>query len=223
MTIARNLRERLPKIPLRFLTLTMKATSDPLVDQLEKLTKCFAKLRARKEIKDRVSGGIYFIEVTRNADTNLWHPHIHAIVQGSYIPVEVIKKLWLAITTDSYIVHITLLRDAREAAYYVCKYSAKSLSVTVWSDQEAYAEAVSALHGKRLLQPFGTWTDLKLTSTPETDEGWIVVGPLWQVLEKARAGDPESLSIIANLKGESYEPLDLNATDVSPPALPDVQ
>ena len=69
----------------RMLTLTIRATDDPLVDQIAKLNRSWTKLRTRKAFKKKFAGGVKVIEVTFNESTQRWHPHVHVIFDGQFI------------------------------------------------------------------------------------------------------------------------------------------
>lgn len=138
----------------RFMTLTLKATEAPLVDQVDQLLSCFRQLRRLKIWKDLVVGGIATIECTWNAKTERWHPHIHAIVDGRYFPQPQLKSAWLKVTGDSSIVDVRKVNDATQAARYVASYMCKHGAVATWP-RACIQEFTEAMHGRRMLQTFG--------------------------------------------------------------------
>ena len=112
-----------------FLTLTVKNGPD-LAERAKHLRAAFKKLRQRVWWKAHVAGGIAVEEVTRNARTGEWHPHLHLIIDAA-IPQAVLQvalgKLWAAVTRDSFVLDLrpfrgaTVAHDLRE----LCKYTAK--------------------------------------------------------------------------------------------------
>lgn len=170
-TIRLNLKSKLSDHPHRFLSLTLKHDREPLVELLDKLLKCFKRLRATTFWKEKVRGGAAFIEVTANAETGSWHPHLHAIIDGKYLDKSVLEKLWLTITGDSYVVDIRLIRDRVEVTNYITKYATKPLPTRIVRDAPLLAEAIEALKGRKLCYTFGAWSRWSLLKPPP-DEEW---------------------------------------------------
>ena len=139
----------------RLVTLTLKSNADHLSACVTRLFKSFAELREFEEWDSRVKGGVWALEITRNTTTGLWHAHLHIITDGQYLPQPMLKKLWREITGDSYIVDVRAVHDRAEAARYVAGYIAKPAHAADWPMQ-SIAEYAVALHGKRLMQPFGS-------------------------------------------------------------------
>lgn len=152
----------------RLLTLTLKATDAPLKATVFRLFNRFAALRAMKGWSSRVIGGVWTLEITRNATTGQWHPHLHIIADGEFFPQPLLKTLWLEATGDSFIVDVRSIHDRREAARYVAAYLAKPCDVAAWP-ASAIAEYALALHGRRLMQPFGTARSVDLDDDEEAE------------------------------------------------------
>ena len=153
----------------RFLTLSLKSSDDPLKHQLQRLTKSFAKLRATKLWKAHVDGGLYTIEVTHNKKTNQWHPHLHAIIDGVFLPQKQVVSAWLKATGDSTIVDIRPCRDRRDALYYITKYVSKTNDVAQFPDHKI-PEWTLAIRGLRFVSTFGTLRGKKLIDDEEKPE-----------------------------------------------------
>lgn len=89
-----------------FLTLTYpNCTGKKLPENINRFTEGFAKMMRRKPFKDIVLGYTRTIEVTHNEQTDLFHPHLHAILtvpksygKKVYIPFEDWQKEWHDIT-----------------------------------------------------------------------------------------------------------------------------
>jgi hypothetical protein len=185
---------------LVFVTLTLKSSATPLGQQLTRITQCFHRLRNRTKLRGHFSGGLYFLEVTRNQETDLWHPHLHAIVDSPFIPHAVLKSSWHAITGDSFVVDVREVRNPSMVAGYITKYAAKSVNASVWTDQERLVNAIEALNGKRTFSTFGDWKGWDLSEKPEDSEGWISIGSLAEILRGARDGDGISMDIIRHVQ-----------------------
>ena len=186
--IATNVLLRMAGDPARFLTLTLKSTTEPLTELLAKLTHDFTALRRTKLWRKRVTGGVAFLECKWLANTNRWHVHLHALLQGRFVPREQLSRLWLKITGTSEVIDIRIVEDERHCTHYICKYASKPLDRTVVVDPVRLDEAILALKGKRLCLTFGTWRGYKLTEPPESGT-WIQIGTLEEVIDRAASGD----------------------------------
>lgn len=175
--IRQNLKRLLPKSRLRFLTLTLRSEGQPLTDLLDKLLKSFKRLRSRAFWRERVTAGLAVLEVKYIPETKRWHPHLHVLLAGKYLPQPMIKQAWLEITGDSYIVHIVPVNNKNAQIRYVTKYVTKPLDSIVVGQPALLAEAVDALHGRKLLHTFGAWARWKLLE-PLTDKSWQHIGHL---------------------------------------------
>jgi len=155
--ISENLNRQLGQDPHRFLTLTLKHSATSLAAQLDRLFDAFKRLRNRTFWKERVTGGALFFEVTWNAEDLRWHPHLHVILAGSYVPKAMLRLAWQEITGDSAIVDIKIIRDRRHVVSYACKYATKPLHPTVIRDHDALTECLLAIADRKLISCFGAW------------------------------------------------------------------
>jgi len=203
-TIVRNVRDRLDGTNLRFLTLTLKSSTDTLTDQLNRLYKCFRLFRNRRKIKYLMHGGLYFVELTINETTGQWHPHLHVLFSGDYLPHAIASAEWLSCTGNSFIVHIARVCGAGHAASYIAKYAGKSVPRSVWNSPVHFHEAILAFAGRRLFSYFGTFKGLELSKNPADDVGWETIAPLYQIILLARRGVRYAREIIQFLTGETY-------------------
>lgn len=201
-TIAANLVEYTAGQTLRFLTVTLKHSDDALASQLDRLSQSFSKLRRHKDWISRVNGGVVMIEPRYNELTCEWHPHLHCIVEGSYFPQRVLRRLWHKITGDSYIVDIRLVRGGAEVHRYVSKYVSKPWSGPVARNDAALIELIGALGGRRLCTTYGNWRGFCLTEAPPGD-AWENLGSLDEWLRKAKAGDAEAIEVLSHLDGQA--------------------
>jgi hypothetical protein len=172
----------------RFVTLTLRASPDPLQARVDRLLKAFSKLRRRVLWKERVEGGAAFLEITRGAAGTHWHVHLHVIMEGRWIDKPDLAETWLQITGDSYVVDIGLIRDKRDVGYYVTKYSTKPLDSKLQREPVHLIEAINALRGRKLLYAFGTWARWQLLTHP-SDEAWTLYGHVNELLYRAANGD----------------------------------
>ena len=177
----------------RHIVLTVRTDTDTtLAESLNHLRTSFAKLRRTPEWKEKISGGAYVIEITRNPKDGRWHPHIHILARGVYFPLRLLSALWAGITTDSMNVWITQA-NARHANH-LAKYAAKPPRLETWP-VEAIQEYALATHGARMVQTFGSFHALKLEDSdrePEPAENKVFMN-LTSLRDQAAAGQPVAI------------------------------
>ncbi len=194
--IAANITERLAGQRARFITLTIATEGLSLDDAIGKLHHAFTRLLRTTLWRDTVTAGVAFIELKYDHNANRWHPHLHAITQGRFIPHASLKALWRKITGDSYIVHIRLVRSNDDVVRYVTTYCSKTMRSTDFPTSESLDQAIIALRGKRLCRTFGIWRGAPLTVV-QPDGTWTSVGSLDALLRRSLDGDADALRIIS--------------------------
>jgi hypothetical protein len=196
--IASNLAAALGDRPSRFITLTLKGSDQHLDEIVNRLLKCFARLRRRSAWATTQAGGAYFLEIKWNSERRQWHPHLHILSRGRFIDQRELSHAWHCVTKDSVIVDVRLVRSGRMAAAYVAKYASKGLQGNYTNDPDKLQEAITCLSGRRMVSTFGDWRGLELTAQTEADD-WECLGSLQSFLDRARAHDPEAVRILAIL------------------------
>lgn len=138
----------------RMIILTVRSHDLPLDMQIISLLQAFKRLRARSVWKRYVTGGVYVLEITMNAKTGLWHPHLHVLVKGTYFPQAELAKHWREITDGSNIVWTSKINDIPGAARELAKYIGKPQRVADLEPHQIreYARAVKSV---RMIQTFG--------------------------------------------------------------------
>lgn len=197
-TIAGNIASYIRNRRFRFLTITIKTSRLTLKQGVNKLYRCFAKLRRTKLWRSRVTGGCCTCEVKPSTGQSDWHPHLHCIIEGKFLPLKPLRKLWLQITGDSYIIDISLGKDADDAARYISKYITKPFDSQVIRDNDRLEDAIHALHGRRLVSTFGHWRGQRLTVHRPHGE-WVKVSSLSAMREAAYQGEPLALQLLTFL------------------------
>jgi hypothetical protein len=185
----------LPEGPVRMVTLTLRASESKLTTCLNRLYGSFKLLRARPFWKNRVLGGVAFLEFKRGEASGLWHPHLHCLVQGRFLPQQELAGEWLAVTGDSHVVDVRLVKARSEVMRYVTKYCSKSNGLSDESSDDDLEEIIRSLKGRRTIVPFGTWRTLRLLHG-ESDEDWELVGHLNELLVKARGDDAYAAGVL---------------------------
>lgn len=217
--IVHNVLERIGDNPVRFVTLTLKADGEPLEHSVRRLSKSFSALRRRAIWKNNVTGGVAFTEVHWSKNGQRWHPHLHCLVQGRFIPKAELAAAWLDITGDSRIIDLRLVKTAKHLAHYVTKYASKPLNSSFILEPELLDEAIRALHGKRLCVTFGRWQGVQLTTAPSEDE-WENLGDFETFLYRAARGDEIAIAIVEQVAPKQADELIALATAARPPPEP---
>lgn len=197
--ITDNLLALLPDHPLRMVTLTIRASAEPLRASITALYRWFRILRRRPFWKHRITGGCAFLELTYNHDKGTWHPHLHVLCDGRYLPQPVLSAEWLAITGDSFICDVRLVRNKNRAAAYVAKYATKSLPPGIARDRDLLHELIFAISGRRMLVTFGTWAHWKLTRDRE-ETGFTFFSHVNDLRFKRSEGDTTAAAILKALE-----------------------
>ncbi len=199
--VAQNVIDHIGNKRVRFLTFTLRHTTEPLAVLLDRLYKAFAFLKRTKLWRRNVTGGVAFLEIKRTAYGECWHPHFHVLTEGNYIEKRALQDAWLFSTGDSFVVDIRLPHSNVTVAREVTKYASKPLSTTFVHDPEALDEALLAVKGRRLCSTFGTWRGVLLVKTVD-EGGWENLGPLSTWISNAAYGDIEAHRVLDEIDAD---------------------
>jgi len=163
----------------KMITLTLEHSGDPLSVQIEHLYDSFRKLRRRAFFKNHITGGVWFFQIKFNARTEQWHPHIHCLVAGKFLPQSELKGLWHEITGDSYIVDIRGVKDIEGCAKEVARYATSPADITAVDLDRALEIYWSTKH-RRICGSWGNARSLILRPVPLEDSGeWSKVADFY--------------------------------------------
>lgn len=160
----------------RFATLTMPSVDATLSEQLRAMRAAFGRLRRSKLWRRCVVGGLYTVQITFSTARGQWHPHLHCIIDGEFIPQRELREAWRAALNatagpwrlgpdDPLVVDIRAVPSRTAAAKYVARYVASPNEIERWPP-DRIREYAKATHGQRMLTMFGTLHKLE---TPETE------------------------------------------------------
>lgn len=139
------------KSHLKHLILTVESVYD-IKGKTKWLRSCFNRLRHRKIFKQSWRGGVYAIEYTYDKNKG-WHIHIHALIDGDYIPQPYIAKCWSQITGGKgRIVWIKRAVNSKETLKYILKPSNDLLD-----ESRALGDFLSETEGSHLVSGFGCY------------------------------------------------------------------
>ena len=199
----------------KFITLTVQSSEAPLAAQLDHITSSFRRLRQTRLWQSRPRYGKAIIEVSFNEDLNLWHPHLHILINTAYIPQKALSAQWLKATGGSPIIDIRVLESHTQAAKYVSKYLGKLPDFEAMGDPEHFASAFYyAMTRRTLVLHFGVHPDLGEDPYPElstqTATDWQDVGSLERVIAYAKIGRSWANEILAGLGADTCLPPEVN-------------
>lgn len=185
---------------VRFVTLTLKHSEAPLAESIRRIRDAFSKLRRGGFWKQRVTGGLYGLEVKLNPTTHQWHVHLHCLVDGQYIDQRALSHCWENATGDSPIVDVRSVHSRKQAVKYIASYVTKGSDIAGWV-QPKIREFADAMKGQRLLQTFGSLHGIPLDVAEAEDEPCdpVCVLDLWALCWHAESGDPDTCILITAL------------------------
>jgi hypothetical protein len=189
-----------------FLTLTVCSTTETLQSLTDELYEAFAALRRHPIWTKSVKGGAAFLEIKWNPEKNRWHPHLHCILDATYMEQGWLTEAWKSITRNSFIVDIRRIRHDGAQLSYVTKYASKPLNMTFARDNARLDEVVTTIKGRRLVMLFGDWYGTPLHEDCDDEDSqrsldpllWQSVGHISTILADANRGDFRAISILAN-------------------------
>ncbi len=165
----------------KMITVTLKHSDDPLQLQISRLYACFQKLKRRAYFQRLISGGVWFFQLKLNLKTQQWHPHIHCLVAGKFLPHARLKQLWHKITGDSNIVDIRPVKDLESASTEVARYATSPADITRM-DLEQAVDVYYATKGRRICGSWGSAKKITMKPTPQDDrDEWFKVADFYFV------------------------------------------
>lgn len=160
----------------KMLTLTFKHSQAPLDHQLKDLYACFRKFRLSNYIRTHVRGGVWFFQIKKSSDKTAWHPHLHCLIDSSFLDQHELSRLWGKITHGSSIVDIRSVYQPNKVADYVSRYAAKPAMLSDLSSTDRI-ELVTSLHSRRMVGTWGSAHTLSFRTTQPADASkWKSVG-----------------------------------------------
>lgn len=140
-----------------FLTLTIKNIPEIGRSDIKDLRKWFRELLARFP---QIADGFYVIQATNRGKG--WHPHLHALYDGVFIPKEDLSKAWAEITGGSFIVDIQRPENPRKAVRYLLSDFLQAPRIRL----EDVADFNGVFKGSRMIQAFGKYRRFKFRRAP---------------------------------------------------------
>ncbi|MBQ5900727.1 MAG: protein rep [Clostridia bacterium] len=150
-----------------FVTLTLKNSSrENLKADVDLLLSSYDRLLKRQRVKQSFCGVCRSLEVTYNAKTDTFHPHLHLLVAvpknyfscDDYISQDELCSLWRKVARLDYtpIVWIEKVSQGNKAVCETLKYSLKPSAFA-----QSYEIFLNILKGRRLISFSGVFADLR--------------------------------------------------------------
>lgn len=212
-----NLADFIKTKQVRLLTLTVASDDQPLAKMIAHLYHSFTALRRTNLWQTHVTGGLAVLEVKRSTQTPRWHPHLHVLIEGTYLEQGALTHLWHSITKTSFILDIRQAHRPDDTASYVVKYITKPTALRFTNRPELLDECIVAMRGRRTLLQFGTWYAIRLTSDPIRIL-WQPVAPLHEIITRAASCDPFALRLLEILEAKRQCHTDPDNQNRGPPA-----
>jgi hypothetical protein len=197
---------------MSLITLTLAASTAPLTEILDRITRCFRLLRNKPLWKKAVQGGCSIIETKLGEGSGAWHVHFHILAETKFLHQARLSELWHSITGDSRIVDIRRVGAHSGAISYITKYVCKAADHSIVMSPKHLQEAITAFNGRRLVSTFGTWRGLELMEKVDEELSsyavgeWQGMGRLDDFLRDAARGDPAAIAVIRTLRRGTSRP-----------------
>ena len=180
---------------LRFMTLTLRHSTEQLSSQIDRLYKAFKLLRNLKQFKSYCKGGIWFFQVKKSSDNLTWHPHLHCLIVGYYIPQIWLSNMWFRSSKCSKVVDIRKVYKPEKVSQYVARYAARPANLKDYTEAERM-EIFESFHGRRLCGTWGAGKDCPLsTSKLDLKTKFAFLGN-WSTIHELSKTEPLALEIL---------------------------
>lgn len=203
LLIMANLRNRLSTRPegrYRFITLTRRHDATPLALQIQEMYAWFKALRKLPVWKKTQIGGAVILEVKYNPAKKEWHPHLHIVTEGGWLPQDELARAWFQVTGHSDIVDVRALANHKDAAAYVAKYITKGTSPSVWDEPSTAQEWITASKGVRVANTYGGWRGFKLLGHENSATDWAPVCSLGGLFDAIARSERWAEDVLVNVR-----------------------
>jgi hypothetical protein len=153
------------------LVLTQTHRAETRKQSVKRLKDAFTKLQRRGFWREFFKGGTWSLEFTK--DKNGWHhTHLHIIgFRRKFFDIKLLRGEWLAVTGDSYVLHLKPIQDVATGLREVVKYVSKPLDIRRFGAGDL--KEFLGLKNMRMFGTFGEFRDFCKDFEP-SDEGAAV-------------------------------------------------
>ncbi len=154
------------------LVLTQTHRKESRKESTKRIKDAFIKLQRREFWKKHFKGGTWSLEFTKDKN-GLHHTHLHIIgFRRTFFAVELLRAEWLAVTGDSYVLHLKPIQDIATGLREVVKYVSKPLDIRRFG--AADLREFLGLKNMRMFGTFGEFRDYCRDFEPSDNEGAAV-------------------------------------------------
>lgn len=164
------------------ITLSVVSNDQSLGSRIDHLLASFKRLRQTPEWKAHVTGGVWFLQITYNAENQTFHPHLHILAHADFFLHATLKKLWIDATGDSSIVWIQSIHSPEQAARYAARYVSRPADLAE-IPPDARQEVIGSSAGRHMIGTFGSACKAGVLAKPTFDRAdWDRVGSWFSVV-----------------------------------------
>jgi len=184
---------------VRFITLTLRQTDEPLKTVLDTLLSSYKRLRNQKIWKKNVTAAVGVVEIKKGRDGRRWNVHLHVLCTGFFLAQKDLSDAWRLASGGSFVVDVRAVRDHAVGVGYVAKYATKGWASEVAADQDALLECIVSLRGRRLFITSGGWYGRDEDVEQDQYSDWKLVGYLGKIYADSLDGKIYATNCLANL------------------------
>ncbi len=153
------------------LVLTQTHRAETRKQSAKRIKDSFTKLQRRGFWREYFNGGTWSLEFTKDKN-GLHHTHLHIIgFRRKFFDIELLRDEWLAVTGDSYVLHLKPIQDIATGLREVVKYVSKPLDIRRFGADDL--KEFLGLKNMRMFGTFGEFRDFCKDFEP-SDEGAAV-------------------------------------------------
>jgi hypothetical protein len=153
------------------LVLTQTHRKESRKQSAKRIKDSFTKLQRRGFWREYFNGGTWSLEFTKDKN-GLHHTHLHIIgFRRKFFDIELLRDEWLAVTGDSYVLHLKPIQDIATGLREVVKYVSKPLDICRFGADDL--REFLGLKNMRMFGTFGEFRDFCKDFEP-SDEGAAV-------------------------------------------------
>jgi hypothetical protein len=203
------------------LVLTQTHRAETRKQSAKRIKDSFIRLQRRQFWNEHFKGGTWSLEFTKDKN-GLHHTHLHIIgFRRKFFDIELLRDEWLAVTGDSYVLHLKPIQDIATGLREVVKYVSKPLDIRRFG--AADLREFLGLKNMRMFGTFGEFRDFCKDFEPSDDEG-AAVGDLESLtrdlVEGCECPHPQCGDVLFDLRMSKNElPQFYDRLESSPPEL----
>jgi hypothetical protein len=156
------------------LVLTQTHKKETRKQSAKRIKDSFVKLQRRQFWSEHFKGGTWSLEFTKDKN-GLHHTHLHVIgFRRTFFAIELLRAEWLAVTGDSYVLHLKPIQDIATGLQEVVKYVSKPLDIRRFGADDLREFSGLGLKNMRMFGTFGEFRAFCKDFEPSDNDGAAV-------------------------------------------------